>query len=86
MKSGASDWILFKSFANRNAADILCAQLELEGVASRIEAHDVEAEFHVLVPADLVHRARWITSQLAPTDSELEFLATGVLPDTKPQE
>ena len=86
MKSGDSDWILFKSFANRSAAQILCSQLELEGVPSRIEAHEGEAEFRVLVPTELAHRARWITSQTPPSDPELEFLATGALPATKRRE
>ena len=86
MKGDAIDWLVFKSFANRNAAEILCSQLELEGVGSRIEAHEIEAEFHVLVPSNLAHRARWITSQLQPTEQELEFLATGSLPKPKEQE
>ena len=85
MTSGP-DWILFKSFANRSAAEILCSQLQLNGVATRIEPHDVEAEFYVLVPTELAHRARWITSQLPPTDAELEFLATGNLPTPESKE
>lgn len=86
MNSSTANWIMFKSFANRSAAEILCSQLELEGVPSRIEAHDVEAEFLVLVPPDLAHRARWITSQAPPTDPEMEFLATGDLPPAKSEE
>ena len=86
MKVSPVEWVYFKSFTNRGAAEILCARLELEGVAARLEVHDFEAQFHVLVPAELAHRARWITSQTPPTDSELEYLATGNLPTPERRE
>ena len=84
MTSGDS-WVRFKSFANRGVAEVLCARLEVEGVPARLEVHDFEAEFQVLVPADLAHRARWITSQAPPSDSELDYLATGQLPTPEPR-
>lgn len=34
----------------------------------------------VLVPRELVHRARWVLSWPVPSDAELTFLATGELP------
>lgn len=84
--SDGDDWACFRSFANRGAAEVLCSQLELEGVPARIDVRDFEAEFRVLVPQELLHRARWITSQTPPTDAELEYLATGSLPPAERQE
>jgi hypothetical protein len=84
------DWILFESRGNRGSAEVLCSQLELDGVPARIETHDlsggIESSFHVMVPSDLLHRAKWITRQSCRSDTELEFLATGKLPTGKSQE
>jgi len=79
-------WIPFATLANRSAADILRTRLELDGVPVRIESHGLETEFRVLVPAEMLHRARWITSQAPPSDAELEFLATGRLAPSEQQE
>ena len=83
-----SDWVLFESRDDSASAEMLRSQLELEGVSSRITIHGVPglSSYQVLVPSTLLHRARWITQQLAPSDSELEFLATGQLADSDPQE
>jgi len=35
---------------------------------------------HVLVPGELLHRARWLWAQAELTEAELNFLATGNLP------
>lgn len=83
MNPDADTWVRFKSFANRGVAEVLCARLEVDGVPARVEVHDFEAYFSVLVPAELAHRARWLTSQAPPSDNELEYLATGRLPDTE---
>jgi hypothetical protein len=74
----------FKTFPDRGSADSLCSWLEFEGVPSCVESRAlssaVETQFAVFVLKKLAHRARWITSQLPPTDAELEYLATGNLP------
>ena len=76
--------MLFQSFAERGPAEALCVQLELEKVPCRIEARalesGLEAQFCVMVAGSLAHRARWVLAQLAPTEEELIFLATGKLP------
>jgi hypothetical protein len=78
------DWVHFRSFPERGAAEVLCRLLELEGVPCKIEAHllenAIEAEYSVHVARWLAHRARWVAAQLPPTEEELTFLATGKLP------
>ena len=80
----------FKTFPDRGPAESLCSWLEFEGVPSYVQPRTLssamEAEFVVFVLKKLAHRARWITSQLQPTDAELEFLATGKLPGQSDEE
>lgn len=38
------------------------------------------AEVHVLVPGELLHRAKWLWETAELTDAELRYLATGELP------
>ena len=78
------DYEEFRAFPERTAADSLCSWLEFEGVPSYVQprtlAIGLEADFVVFVVKKLAHRARWIVSQLPPSDAELDFLATGRLP------
>lgn len=78
-----NDWQMFRSFDSQGPAQAMQAWLESEGVPCRIEPRSlergIEADFALLVQADLAHRARWILAQLQPSERELEFLATGQL-------
>jgi len=78
------EWVLFRTFPDMGPAEAMRSWLEFEGVPSRVESRalesGIEKEFSVFVAKHLAHRARWITSQLPPTDAELDFLATGKLP------
>jgi hypothetical protein len=80
-------WEFFRVFPDRGPAEALSAQLEAEGVPTKIETraleNAIEKQYCVLVAKSLAHRARWITGQLPPTDEELDFLATGKLPEQK---
>jgi hypothetical protein len=77
-------WVSLRAFAERGPAEAFCAQLESEGVQTRIQAgaleNAIEAHFLVLVPSPLAHRARWVAADFPITDGELDFLATGKLP------
>jgi hypothetical protein len=83
----AGDWELFQCFDGLGAAEALCARLLAENVPAQIEPHTLGAglpgQYCVFVYRTLVHRARWIVSQMPPTDAELEFLATGKLSDSE---
>ena len=67
---------------------MLRSQLEMEGVATRLQIHGVPglSSFNILVPTGMFDRARRITLQQLPSDMELEFLATGRLPSGEPEE
>jgi hypothetical protein len=78
-----SEWCPFLAFRDRVSAGIVAAILESESVPITIETGSlfagVEADFCLLVPSSLAHRARWVLAQSDFTDSELNFLATGQL-------
>jgi hypothetical protein len=80
-------WELFRTFTDVASAQLMSDWLVREGVPTTVVHRSLEnareAEFCVLVESGLAHRARWVTSQLPPTDEELEFLATGKLPGSE---
>src|SRR5262245_55456557 len=77
------EWETFAHYPNYLAAQIMAGLFENEGLPSIVAAW---ASFPgvgsaaLWVPKPLMHRARWIAAQAAPTDAELLFLATGELP------
>ncbi|QJR13548.1 hypothetical protein DSM104440_00332 [Usitatibacter palustris] len=77
-------WELFRIFTDIGSAKLMSDWLVREGVPTTVVPRALEnareTEFCVLVENRLAHRARWIVSQLPPTDDELDFLATGRLP------
>ena len=81
------DWDIFKIFETHASADILADHLNAEGIPTQVIAEKLEAglesEFQVLVPSELVHRARWVLANSEFTDNELNFIATGELPIDK---
>ena len=81
---GVPDWQTFNVYPNHLAAHVAAGLLENEGVPALIQPlgciPGLEIFVAVLVPRELLHRARWIHALLSPTDAELEFLATGQLP------
>ena len=88
--STGEDWVLFQSFPDFGPAEAMRVWLQHEGVPTKVESRalesGVEAQYGVFVAKHLAHRARWVAAQLPPTEAELEFLATGKLPDTNEKE
>ncbi len=80
----SNDWQPFLSFSDRGSAEAVSALLQAEEVPTVIEAARLvagfESEFRILVPTNLIHRARWVLSEFEFSDSEFEYLATGKLP------
>jgi len=78
------DWQAVAEFENHLAAEIAASVLRAESVPVRIESSGalpgLEVGSRVMVPADLLHRARWLWEQAQVSDAELELLATGRLP------
>jgi len=76
-------WVNVDSFADRFSADALVGLLAGEGVPAYIAADEpipgLARSFSVLVPPDLLHRARWILNQEPVSESELTHLAIGTI-------
>jgi len=87
--STGEGWELFRKFDDLGSAEVMCAWLLREEVPAKIIArtlaNGLESEYAIFVASHLAHRARWVVSQLPPTDEELEYLATGQLSGGKAQ-
>ena len=87
--SAGDEWELFQSFGDPGSAEVMCGWLLREEVPAMVEPRyledALEREYRVLVHRKMMHRARWVVSQLPPSDAELEFLATGKLPGAEGQ-
>jgi hypothetical protein len=77
-------WSVFASFGDRISAQALVGLLESEKLPCRFASNEpvpgLGTEFSVLVPTQLLHRARWIHEQSQVSEQELTYLATGELP------
>jgi hypothetical protein len=78
MKDG---WKEFAAYSDAASAEVTAGLLRSEGVPVEVAGDEpipgLAGGFRVLVPADLMHRARWVVSNAAFTDEELEFFAIG---------
>jgi len=76
-------WQPFATYTDLASARTIAGRLELEGVPVQLETVEamsgVEEGFKLLVPEDLLHRARWVLAQSEMSTQELTFLATGTL-------
>lgn len=79
------EWCVLETYADRFAAEADAGYLRSEAVAARVE---VVSDFpgqdrgaRLWVDAALAHRARWLLKLGTVSDAELEFLATGKLPN-----
>ena len=84
------EWSLIDTFQDRGSAESLALMLRAEGVPTLVRSCGVigivEFAFQVLVDPSLEHRARWLLAQSSFTNAELEFLATGKLRGSDPDE
>jgi hypothetical protein len=82
----AEEWALFRVVADRTEADRIAVLLESSGVPAYVDhgalGMGLDGGYKIFVAGDLVHRARWLTADAAITDEELDFLATGKLPNS----
>ncbi len=75
-------WVVFEEFDERTSAESVAARLESGDVPVVIRSKPVaavERGFRVMVPDELLHRARWLAAQFRFSDDELTCLATGEL-------
>jgi len=75
-----SSWETAAVCSDELSAQALLGRFAAEGVPARLEADSAllgaSRSCRILVPARLLHRARWVLSQSSFTAEELEALAT----------
>lgn len=81
-------WKEFAVYADSVSAQVAATLLTTEGVPTKIVSDEpvpgVINSVRIMVPLDMVHRARWIVSNASFTDEELAYFATGKLaPDDR---
>jgi hypothetical protein len=79
------EYCVLATYPNQLLAEIDAGFLRSEGVAARVGESGAfpshVPETALWVDASLVHRARWLLKLNAVSEAELNFLATGELPD-----
>ena len=80
------EWYAFDTYPNAIAAEADAGYLRSEKVAAKVEViNDSPGNVRgarLWVDAALVHRAKWLLLKLdTVSEAELEYLATGKLPD-----
>jgi hypothetical protein len=80
-----NDFVTFQMCADHVAAAVLANFLQSESVPTIVRdlsaVPGLEQGTAVLVPAALLHRAKWLFAHQPPTEAELTNLATGTLPE-----
>lgn len=80
----SENWALLATCGNHLEARVMAGLLESESVQVMVRNEGavpgLESGTQVLVPAALLHRARWLLAQALPTEAELTELATQQLP------
>ncbi len=76
-------WQIFATYRDEMAAGVVADYLRNNDCVAEVSgtvSAGLDSRVDVLVPAELMHRARWLWSQADFTDGELRYLATGELP------
>jgi hypothetical protein len=80
MKDG---WKEFAAYADAASAEVAAGLLRSEGISVEIVSDEpipgLARGFRLMVPVEMMHRARNAVSNAAFTDEELESFATGQL-------
>jgi hypothetical protein len=85
-------WQEFAAYADAASAEVAAGLLRSEGVPVNVASDEpmpgLMQGFRLMVPPEMLHRARWVFSNAAFTDEELAFFATDRLDSgdsTEPQ-
>jgi hypothetical protein len=76
-------WECFAVYHDELAAEVVAGYLRRNDCPAQIAGRAgaaLEPGVRVIVPGELLHRARWLWAQADLTEAELEYLATGELP------
>jgi hypothetical protein len=76
-------WQEFACYSDGASAEVAAGLLRSEGVPVKVASDEpmpgLIRGFRLMVPAEMLHRARWVVSNAAFTDEELAFFATARL-------
>lgn len=76
-------WQEFAAYADAVSAEVAAGLLRSEGIPVNVASDEpmlgLIQGFHLMVPPEMLHRARWVVSNAAFTDEELAFFATARL-------
>jgi hypothetical protein len=79
----SESWQEFAAYSDAASAEVAAGLLRSEGVPVNVLSDEpmlgLIRGFRLMVPAELIHRARWVVSNAAFTDEELAFFATARL-------
>lgn len=79
------EWEVLLTFEDEGSAQALAELLVKEGVPASVEVQapvpGLVENVRLVVRSDMAHRARWILNSSKLTDEELDFAATGQLPE-----
>ncbi len=79
------EWEVLLTLEDEGSAQALAELLVKEGVPASVEVQapvpGLVENVRLVVRSDMAHRARWILNSSKLTDEELEFAATGQLPE-----
>jgi hypothetical protein len=75
-------WQCFATYHDELAATVVVDYLRRNDCPAQLAGRSglLEGSVQVLVPGELLHRARWLWGQAELTESELQFLISGELP------
>jgi hypothetical protein len=78
------EWCEFAVYSDAALAEVVAGLLRGESVPVHVASDEpmpgLVRGFRILVPPDMLHRAKWIAAQAQLSEEELVFLATGQLP------
>ena len=79
------EWEVLLTLEDEGSAQALAELLVKEGVPASVEVQapvpGLVENVRLVVRSDMAHRARWILNSSKLTDEELDFAATGQLPE-----
>jgi hypothetical protein len=85
----SEQWQEFAAYADAASAAVVAGLLRSEGVPVNVASDEpmpgLVRGFRLMVPAEMLRRARWVVSNASFTDEELAFFATERL-DSDPGE
>lgn len=77
------DWETFATYHDELAAGVVADYLRRNECPAQVVGSAgtaLEPGVRVMVPGELLHRARWLWAAADLTEAELQYLATGELP------